>query len=79
MYSFRNFFVSTVANFVVCEKPERNPDYISKSGSAYWDEGEKVIRWGDHWGPVGSCYWQLWGDDYEQCGECDYKDFRLNV
>lgn len=79
MYHFKNFFISTIANFVKCDKPERNPDFISISGSCYWNEEVKVIRWGDHWGLVGSCFWQLWGDDYNECGECNYEDFRSNV
>lgn len=78
MYNFKNFFISTIANFIACKIPERNPDYISISGSAYWDEGDKVIRWSDHWGRVASCTWQLWGDEDYSCGECDYLDFRRN-
>ncbi len=78
--SFKNFYITTIANFVSCKIPERNPDFISISGSAYWDEGDRVIRWSDHWGIVASCYWQLWilngNDESCSCGECLYIDFR---
>lgn len=79
MFDFSNFYIGTAANFIVCKNPERNPDYISKSGSAYWDEGDRVIRWSDHWHIVGSCYWQNWALNNEtDCsfGECFYSDFR---
>jgi hypothetical protein len=76
--SFRNFHIATIANFISCKILERNPDFISISGSAYWDEGDRVIRWSDHWGVVASCYWQLWILNNESlCGECLYVDFRV--
>ena len=55
-----NFFEATAAVFGICGKPEREPDYISGSGSAYWYENGGVIRCSDHWGyGVASCNWWL--------------------
>ena len=75
---FENFFVGTVANWTLCEIPDRPPDYVSFTGSAYWDYGDRVRRWSDHWGIVKSCRWYL---DFHTgkllaCGECLYEDFR---
>lgn len=80
-YDFQNFFVETVANFTRCEVPDRPPDFVSFSGSAYWDLGDRVRRCSDHWGPnISSCRWYL---DFEACrltyclcGECRYDEFR---
>lgn len=74
-----NFFKGTTANFTTCGIPDQPPDYISGSGSYYWDLGDRVVRWSDHWGEVASCMWQLWqldDDPYGLCGECLYIDFR---
>lgn len=78
---FSNFFVGTVANWSLCEVPERSPDFYSWSGSTYWDLGDRVRRWSNHWGPnIRSCCWYL---DFHTlklgecvCGECLYEDFR---
>lgn len=80
-YDWTNFFVQTVANWTLCEMPERPPDFYSNSGSTYWDYGDRVRRWSDHWGPnIASCCWWL---DFEErrrpyclCGEAYYEDFR---
>lgn len=75
---FENFCKFTVADWVRCEIPERTPDYISYSGSAYWCLGNKVRRLSDHWGKVSSCKWLLEGK-YSRtfvCAECFYDDFR---
>ena len=77
--SFENFFVGTVANWVRAEIPDRDPDYVSYSGSAYWDYGDRVRRWSDHWGPnIASCRWYLEFQTLTMmaCGECYYEDFR---
>jgi hypothetical protein len=64
----------------MCKIPSAEPDVKSSSGSVYWDMGDRVIRWSDHWGKVNSCYWQLWGSGVGLCGECLYEDFRkLNL
>jgi hypothetical protein len=77
VYDFSNFCFSTIANFVACKIPDRNPDFISSSGSAYWDEIDRVVRRSDHWGIVASCRWQIWSiDEWSLCGECLYSDFR---
>lgn len=83
-YDFKTFHNRTVANFSLCEIPDRAPDYVSRSGSTYWDLGDRVRRYSDHWGPrIASCKWLL---DFQTvqtidglCGECLYEDFRRNV
>lgn len=83
-YSFDNFFKETVANFTPCEMPERPPDFFSFSGSTYWDEGDRVIRWSNHWGKrISTCCWYL---DFRElqlsdsvCGYCYYEDFRHKI
>jgi hypothetical protein len=83
-YNFSNFFEGTAANFTLCEIPDRDPDYVSFCGSAYWDYGDKVRRWSDHWGKnIASCCWYLDFCQFDQlkqslCGECLYEDFRPN-
>lgn len=80
-YNWENFYIKTIADWNFCEIPYRKPDYISYSGSSYWDFKFKVIRWSDHWGErIASCCWYL---DYKTfskkgsiCGECYYEDFR---
>lgn len=80
-YNFKNFYLHTVANFSLCEMPDRPPDYFSDSGSAYWEFGDRVRRSSDHWGPnIASCCWFL---DLKSpqlkhavCGECYYEEFR---
>ena len=80
-YNFDNFFIETVANFTRCELPERHPDYVSYSGSTYWNAGDKVIRWSNHWGKnISTCCWYL---DFKElklqnslAGCCYYEDFR---
>lgn len=80
-YTFDNFFLFTVANWIRCEIPDRPPDYISYSGSVYWDYGDRVRRCSDHWGPnIASCKWYLEFRTLNLknavCGECLYEDFR---
>jgi hypothetical protein len=77
--NFTNFYISTFANFIPCDKPDIDPTYYSFSGSSYWNLGNRVIRWSDHWGMVSSCVWLLDGKQpniYKSLsGECFYKDF----
>ena len=80
-YSFMDFFVRTVANYSLCEVPDRPPDFVSYSGSTYWNLGDRVRRWSNHWGPrIASCQWYLDFEtlnlNYSLCGECYYEDFR---
>jgi hypothetical protein len=80
-YNFGNFFIGTVANYTRCEVPDRHPDFVSFSGSAYWDLGDRVRRYSDHWGPyISTCCWYLDFKDlklkYSLCGECYYEEFR---
>ena len=90
MISFNNFHDRTIAHFVPSPPPYREPDFVSSSGSAYWDIGDSVIRSSDHWaGQNGcsgqaSCIWSLglhvdpgeWAS-----GVARYRDFvpRQNV
>lgn len=83
---FKNFWRSTQAEFFPHDYPlDREPDYQSKSGSKYWDDGDGVIRLSDHWvGQFGvkiivNCYWTI---DSKQTtvkkpisGKCLYNDF----
>lgn len=81
MINWSNFYIQTVADWRLCEIPDRVPDYVSFSGSAYWDLGDRVRRLSDHWGKrISTCCWYL---DYRcvkskycLCGECFYDDFR---
>lgn len=42
--------------------PDREPDFVSASGSRYWLDADGVIRQSDHWGPgIASCDWHLEG------------------
>jgi hypothetical protein len=83
---FRNFWIRSIANFTICERPQRDPDHVSFSGSLYWDEGDYVVRYSDHWsGEFGvtyirKCRWYL--SDYQRpmknldvAARCDYKNF----
>lgn len=78
IYDFKNFYVSTVADWTRCEIPSIKPDFVSFAGSAYWDYGNRVRRLSDHWGTVASCYWLLEGKQINvfTCAECDYDEFR---
>lgn len=77
-YSSNNFYYATVADWSRCEIPDRNPDYVSYSGSAYWHYPDKVRRLSDHWGRVQTCKWLIDGmaSTIFSCGECYYEDFR---
>ena len=80
MIHFGNFHLATAADFIPCELPTRPPDFYSFSGSTYWDLGDRVIRWSDHWGRVASCHWlyEGWRLKSSRClaAECRYEDFR---
>lgn len=57
-FNENNFFDATAAVFSICATPDRTPDYVSVSGSAYWYENGGVVRNSDHWGyGVASCNW----------------------
>ena len=84
---FRNFWLRSIANFTVCERPTRTPDYESWSGSLYWDEGDHVVRLSDHWtgqfgvGSIRECKWYLTEDrplpNMDVTARCDYDEFRM--
>ncbi len=78
--NFANFHNFTTAVFTPCVKPDREPDFVSDSGSEYWDLGDRVVRLSDHWGWVKSCSWTFGEPRLHfvySCGECLYKDFTL--
>ena len=85
-----NYTKETEAVFREVPIPERNPDYVSQSGTQYWIDNEGITRYSDHWGAVigttARCNWFI-GDQnkYEQswnykdgykCGRSEWKDFK---
>lgn len=42
--NFSNFFGNTIANWERCEIPDKDPDYVSFTGSAYWDYGSQYTH-----------------------------------
>lgn len=83
MYNKANYYMGTEASWSDAEAPEREPDYISDSGSAYWYTERGVFRESNHWGyEVASCDWFLgekesaWLDCHGlRCGYCPWRDF----
>lgn len=65
--TFDNFHINTFTNFSQIksnEIPNREPNFISNSGSKYWyiEETQEVIRQSNHWGrTIASCNWLLDG------------------
>ena len=84
--NFTNFHDATRARFQPCERPDREPDFVSKSGSRYWDLGNGVVREADHWrAGIRSCSWFLnvampgmpsGCFDGLAVGFCAYSDFK---
>ena len=61
------FHTNTKCAFMQAITPEREPDFVSDSGSTYWYEKDGVFRQADHWGnDIGSCNWAL--RDYDDSG-----------
>lgn len=54
-----NYTHGTSAKFSPASRPDKKPDYVSKSDSEYWISPMGVTRGSDHWGTVGSCDWKL--------------------
>ena len=86
--TFQNFHDRTRAAFTACQAPDRAPDFVSDSGSKYWDCGESVVRSADHWsaeecGDLRSCNWSRSEDpEYfgkDRAGFCQYADFHQRV
>lgn len=78
MFTFNDFHEATFAIFTPCATPDRDPDFVSDSGSRYWDCGDRVIRRADHWGwEIASCSWFL-GEWHlsTQTAECRYDQFQ---
>lgn len=84
MIDFTNFHDTTRAEFAPSAPPDREPDFVSPSGSVYWDMAVGVFRASDHWAGMNgctgqaSCVWSLldairpgvWTTGY-----CDYQAF----
>lgn len=86
LVDFGNFWRKTRANYTACEKPDRHPDFKSKGsgGSKYWDMGDYVIRYSNHWsgqhgiGRIVDCEWAIdVNHDKKEyvTGMCRYEDF----
>lgn len=85
MIDFTNFHIKTIAIFKTDTCPEREPDFVSDSWSAYWDVGHGVIRSSDHWAGWGDCTGQascIWGYQSDctpqniwKTGYCAYSAF----
>lgn len=78
MRDFSNFHDDTTANFTPCEIPTRSPDFVSPSGSLYWDEGDAVVRASNHWGcGIRSCNWFLAARSHSgfSVGRASYSEF----
>lgn len=88
-YTSRNYYMGTEATFEPCERPSREADYVSDSGSAYWYSEDGVVRESDHWGrEVASCNWYLgeadgaaacWDSEGVRCGFCAWGGFERNA
>ena len=56
-----NFFVASQGFFHECDRPTRQPDFISTNegnvSSVYWFEDDYLIRQSNHWFTVGYCFW----------------------
>jgi hypothetical protein len=78
-FSWANFHDASTADFRPCETPDRPADFVSGSGSRYWNTPSGVIRESDHWmSGIRSCNWFLGGASYrgpERAGFCRYEDF----
>lgn len=81
-FNWENFHDASTADFHPCERPSRDPDFVSGSGSRYWNTPEGVIRESDHWlAGIRSCNWYLDGATYkgpERCGFCRWEDFQAD-
>lgn len=87
-YDFTDFHKSTEADFLPALTPQHEPDFVSGSGSVYWDDGKGVFRSSDHWAGMNgctgqaSCRWSIldavrpgvWVTGY-----CSYSDFRARI
>lgn len=81
-FDFENFHDATWAEYSWIETPRGDPDFISRSGSVYWDLGWGVARHADHWGRVRRCRWSFEGSVTllrPVTGACAYADFQRIV
>lgn len=78
--------MKTIAIFSTDKCPDREPDFLSNSCSAYWDMGHGVVRSSDHWAGWSLCTGQascIWGFKSTgpaahawKTGYCAYPDFQ---
>lgn len=47
-----NYFNNTKGRFVECERPKKEPDFVSTTGSKYWYIRGGVIRQSSHWSNI---------------------------
>lgn len=70
-YNINNYYTRTKCVFKGCNKPNREPDYVSGSGSLYWygrdKKGSYVIRSSDHWSLLTNKFGKLIYS-YVNCG-----------
>ena len=88
MIDFKTFHEMTRAEFRPEDPPHREPDFVSASGSVYWDAGTGVYRSSDHWAGLNgcknqaSCVWSILDavrPGVWLTGYCDYEDFTRRV
>lgn len=81
---FHNFYRATRAHYMPCPRPDGPPEFVSPSGSEYWDvNNESVIRCSDHWSNtcrrIADCWWTYEESSYVPrqalSGICSYADF----
>jgi hypothetical protein len=85
-----NYYTNTVAQFECVNHIELsrfgNPDFISETGSKYWQIDGYVYRLSDHWGIVSDCLWLI--DESKEFtinefygnasfGKCKLEDFLI--
>lgn len=77
------FHIGSDASFSPATPPEREPDYISPSGSAYWYTVDGVYRNSEIWhSSVEGCDWAVDGEyciiPEERTGFCAWEDFSIS-
>ena len=88
-FNEHNYFMGTAADFKSVQRPDREPDYVSYSGSEYWYSEDGVVRGSNHWGTgIASTDWFLDGSDVSsydsrnrdvRYGKAKWTDFVQNA
>lgn len=72
-----NFFEKTFGVFIDIDAPDREPDYISETGSKYWYTQYGVYRESDHWNMwIGSCFWTI-DSPFINCVICGFCNWHI--